>query len=889
MSAGIVIIKKPGPDLKVLPTLTAYEPWAGKLNKDDPGLELPTTQPASRVNPYTQGIGSVVLDSKRYDRLVEASPRLGGTLAATLIASLVTLLYRMTGQDQLVVGIPSDCHDDLANRCRNFLPMRIHADGAVSFKAFAATANKLIFQAYKHPGDACGSSTGKRNFPGDIGRQLAKNAVSNISQFGISLVQLDFETAGTSEDPNSLCNFDFFFNLILDDECLIVECEYNEFLIDKATIGRWLMAWEQLIESAINCGDLTLDELPVLPAKEAHLILEEWNATTRKYPRETSIYQQVSDVAALRPGQYAVRCGEEILTYADLESQSTFLAARLQAAGVKRGDLVGIHLERTCSMVTALLAILKCGAAYVPMDPAFPAERLRFMVEDAYMRVIISQYSIHLGLPTSNADILLIDQPSSFPHVFVPMEFHPEDAAYVIFTSGSTGRPKGVRIPHRALMNFLHSMRREPGLALDDVLLSVTTLSFDISGLEIFLPLITGAETIIATREVMLDGQLLAAAITHNNVTVLQATPSTWRLLLEAEWSGKSDLKILVGGEAVPRDLVNRLVPLCKEIWNVYGPTETTIWSTISRLDCDENQVSIGRPIDNTQVYIVNSSMQPQPIGVAGELLIGGDGLASGYHNLPELTANRFVDSPFRRGQKLYRTGDLARWTPDGSLECLGRMDHQVKVRGFRIELGEIETLMEIHPAVEQAVASVYDGKLITYFRVTAPMDSRSILQHSNSDEVHLASSLRNHLAAHLPEYMIPCAFVCLHQFPLTPNGKIDRKALPTPFKHGIAEDTHEVVAATNETEATLLKIWKQVLGNENIGIQDDIFEIGCDSISISQITSRATRSGIIIHPAQVFEFRTVAALASNCKFAILHPPKTAIQPVNRDRYRRRL
>ena len=459
---------------------------------------------------------------------------------------------------------------------------------------------------------------------------------------------------------------------------------------------------------------------------------------------------------------------------------------------------------------------------------------------------------------------------------------------------------------------------------MDDVLLSVTTLSFDISGLEIFLPLITGAETIIATREVMLDGQLLADAIIRNKVTVLQATPSTWRLLLEAEWSGKSDLKILIGGEAVPRELTNQLVPLCKEIWNMYGPTETTIWSTISRLGSGENPISIGRPIDNTQVYIVNSSMQPQPIGVAGELLIGGDGLASGYHQLPELTADRFVDSPFRIGQKLYRTGDLARWTKDGSLECLGRMDHQVKVRGYRIELGEIESLMEKHPAVEQAVANIHDGKIVVYFRTKAPspdsfcntskgrVDSNSINQNeildwkkgglrhdqtanvnlsqrSDSDSGHMVSSLRNHLAAHLPDYMIPCAFVRLERFPLTPSGKIDRKALPAPFEEGSAEASREVVPARNRIEAKLLNIWKQVLEHENIGIEDDIFALGCDSISVFQITSRATRAGIVVTPAQVFQYRTVAALASNCRYDTNHSIEKSIQPVNRDHYRRRL
>jgi amino acid adenylation domain-containing protein len=1250
---------------------TAENFWVDKFATGAPVLELPTDRPRPQLKTYVGAMEAITLDSERYARLKKASPKLGGTLFATLLASFATLLHRITGQDDLVIGVPSAGQtrigrDELVGHCLNFLPLRLQADGTRPFHAFAATVKEQVLEAYDHQNYTFGSLLQKITLPRDTSRLPLVTVMFNIDKSGIDHVHLDGLKIDASTNPKQFVNFDLFFNLVQTDERLIVECEYNTDLHDKATIRRWLSAFEQLIESAITCGDSTLDELPMLGSEHANLVLNEWNATTREYPRDRSTHQLISAVAALHPERGAVRCGDESLTYAELEAQSDSLAARLQAAGVKRGDLVGIHLERSCSMVLGLLAILKCGAAYVPMDPAFPAERLGFMVEDAHMAVILSQSSIHLGLPTSRAHVILLDEPGNLLRNFIPVESDPEDTAYVIFTSGSTGRPKGVRIPHRALVNFLHSMRREPGLAIDDVLLSCTTLSFDISGLEIFLPLSTGAETIIATREMTLDGQLLADAIVRNKVTVLQATPSTWRLLLEADWSGKGDLKILIGGEAVPRDLVNRLVPLCKEIWNVYGPTETTIWSTVARLDASENPVLIGRPIDNTQVYIVNSSMQPQPIGIAGELLIGGDGLASGYHELPELTADRFIDSPFRTGEKLYRTGDLARWTTGGELECLGRMDHQVKVRGFRIELGEIESLMEKHPAVEQAVASVRDGKLIAYFRITTQGDGTSIWQnqldllyqsaidqtgndkldrldsviagwagaenieeqvsqwidttvariqefqgkrifeigcgtgqilarlapntecywaadiskvaiealekshplehiklfHRPADDfsdipdshfdtvilnsvvqyfpdasyltrvlegasrvlkpggrifvgdiqsqallapfhaealndrapvgttagqlresinrrvtqetelsldpvwfeflpahipalthiqiqlrrgrisnettrfhydvvlhkdstlgtfavptaiewnnlnleqleamldeskksIHLSgipdarlasvlgfhralqsaaadgsvpaipqkpsnavsaeelfalaensnlkahvrwhgdgnkglldavftarnelpvwgksdlsdpqasyanqphrsgtavgelsSILRKHLAAHLPDYMIPSAFVSLEQFPLTPNGKIDRKALPAPSVAGSPEVPRKIVAARNETEAKLLDIWKQVLGNDHIGVEDDIFELGGDSILIFQITTRATRAGLVVTPAQVFRFRNVAALASNCGNTTNHPAEKSIQAVNRDAYRRKL
>ena len=1256
-------------------TLDAGNFWVEKFSAGAPVLELPTDRPRPRMKTFAGAMEAITIDPERYARLKKASPKLGGTLFATLLSSFATLLHRITGQDDLVIGIPAAGQtrvgrDELIGHCLNFLPLRLQPDGGRSFREFAAEVKEQVLEAYDHQNYTFGSLLQKLTLPRDTSRLPLVSVMFNIDKSGIDQIHLDGLKMEVETNPKQFVNFELFFNLVQTDGRLIVECEYNTDLHDKATIRRWLGDFEQLVESAINDGETTLAALPMLGADERTLTLETWNATARDYPRDATVHRLVSSVAARVPDRNAVRCGDEVLTYADLDLRSNALAARLQAAGVKRGDLVGIHLERSCATVTGLLAILKCGAAYVPMDPAFPAERLGFMVEDARMTVILSQSSIHLELPPSGAHVLLVDEASNTLRPFAPVESQPEDTAYVIFTSGSTGRPKGVCIPHRAVVNFLGSMRREPGLTPDDVLLSVTTLSFDISGLEIFLPLTTGAETVIATREMMLDGRLLAAAIARHGITVLQATPATWRLLLEAGWEGKADLKILVGGEAVPRDLVNRLVPLCREIWNVYGPTETTIWSTVARLGADDGPVLIGRPIDNTQVYVVNPAMQPQPVGITGELLIGGDGLALGYHGRPDLTADRFIDSPFRPGAKLYRTGDLARWTAGGSLECLGRMDHQVKVRGFRIELGEIETLLEKHPAVEQAVASVHEGRLVAYLRNATPSgtdgtgiwqdqwdllyqsaidqtggekldrldsviagwagaeniddqvsewidttidrigncDARRIFEigcgtgqilarlaatsecywaadiskvaiealgknhplpqvklfHRPADDfsgipdghfdtviinsvaqyfpdaaylvrvlegaarvlkpggriflgdlqgnallathhaealherapagttagqlresvarrvsretelsidpvwfdfipaqipsvthietllrrgkisnettryhydailhkqpspatvgipeplewknlnleqleaildgsnatVHLtgipdarlapaiafhralqaapadaplpaahappanavsagelftladqagfkahvrwhgdgtdgmldavfvsatgeglpdwksrtpsrpsaayantphaaapaagdlAPALRRHLAAHLPDYMIPSAFVALGSFPLTPNGKVDRKALPAPSEVETPAAPRRVVGARNDTEAKLLAIWKQVLGKDDIGVEDDIFELGGDSILIFQITTRATRAGLTVTPAQVFRLRNVASIAAAASAAPGKPLEAAIQPVNRDAYRRKL
>jgi acyl-CoA synthetase (AMP-forming)/AMP-acid ligase II len=429
-------------------------------------------------------------------------------------------------------------------------------------------------------------------------------------------------------------------------------------------------------------------------------------------------------------------------------------------------------------------------------------------------------------------------------------------------------------------------MRREPGLTPDDILLSVTTLSFDIAGLEIFLPITTGATVVIATRDTAADGNLLRKELETGGATVMQATPITWRLLLEAGWSGSQKLKILIGGEAVPRDLVNQLVPRCASLWNMYGPTETTIWSTTCRLTTGTGPVSIGRPIDNTQTYIVNAALQPQPIGVAGELLIGGDGVALGYLDRPDLTAEKFISDPFssQPGARLYRTGDLARWLPDGTLECLGRLDYQVKIRGFRIELGDIETALNACTGIKQSVVVARDDslglkRLVAYIIPTGPNPPAT-------------TELRNALASRLPDYMVPAAFITLAAFPLTPNGKIDRKALPAPTDIA-SPAARESIAPRNDKEHALSAIWREVLGVPNVGVTDDFFELGGDSLLSFRISNRATQAGMALAPRMFFQHRTIADLARALETvgavtSETTPTRTLVTRASRDNFRRK-
>ncbi len=706
--------------------------WVDMFRTAPAVLELPTDRPRPPLKTYAGAMETRTMDGIRFERLRKSAPELGGTLFSTLLSAFAVLLHRLSNQEDLVIGVPSagqtlaGC-DELIGHCLNFLPLRLACTSTDSFRAFSGQVQQRVLDAFDHQNYTFGSLVRELRLPRDTSRLPLVSVMFNIDRSGFETLRFDGLDFQVATNAKQFVNFDVFFNLVQNDSSLEVECEYNTDLYDAVTIRRWLAMFEFLIESIISDPDAALSALAVLGPDDLRQ-LEAWErGPTRDYPRETAIHVLVSQTALAHPGKTAVRCGTDSLTYADLEAVSLRIAAQLQSLGVKQGDLVGLCLERSAAMVAAVLGIMKSGAAYVPMDPGFPAERLGFMIEDAGMPVIITRSNLLHLLPGHRARIVnLDDSPPEAPGDFRPDNRGGENPAYVIFTSGSTGRPKGVRIPHRALVNFLFSMREEPGLAETDTLFSVTTLSFDISGLEIFLPLLAGATVVIASSEVLNDGRLLIQEIDRAAATVMQATPATWRILLEAGWSGRPDLKILVGGEAVPRELVNQLIPRCASLWNVYGPTETTIWSTTIRLESGDGSVPIGRPIANTLTTIVNDALERQPIGVPGELVIGGAGVALGYLDRPDLTAERFRPGLFggREDALAYRTGDLARWRADGVLECLGRLDHQIKLRGFRIEPGEIEAQIERHPSVSQAIVQIHGGKLAAWIRRDRPATS---------------------------------------------------------------------------------------------------------------------------------------------------------------------
>ena len=485
-------------------------------------------------------------------------------------------------------------------------------------------------------------------------------------------------------------------------------------------------------------------------------------------------------------------------------------------------------------MVVGVLGILKAGAAYVPLDPEYPAARLDYMLADAAPALVLTTDDLRGRLPAS-APALALDAPGIRAELARATAHAPTDGertgplrpghlAYVIFTSGSAGTPKGVMIPHRALTNFLLSMRSQPGLTEHDILLAVTTLSFDIAGLELFLPLVVGARVELASREIATDGARLAETLRATGATAMQATPASWRMLLQSGWKVDPSLKILCGGEALPRDLAEKLSERSGAVWNLYGPTETTIWSTLKKIEPGEDPVPIGGPILNTQLYVLDAWLEPVPIGVPGELYIAGTGLARGYLHRPGLSARRFVACPYARepGERMYSTGDLARWRPDGTLEFLGRADQQVKIRGFRIEPGEVELALQRDPSVRAVVVVARedvsgDKRLVAYLV-------------ANQEPAPSAGELRDFLKAKLPDFMVPAAFVILDALPLTPNGKLDRRALPAPSAAMVAPGA-TYVAPRSPAEAEMAAIWEEALSLPQVGIHDNFFDLGGHSL----------------------------------------------------------
>jgi amino acid adenylation domain-containing protein len=574
-----------------------------------------------------------------------------------------------------------------------------------------------------------------------------------------------------------------------------------------------------------------------------------------EYPLDRGPNEFIEDRVERSPQAFALSVGSDRVSYRELNTRANRLAYFLREQGAGPGTLVGVYLDRSFDSIISLLALLKCGAVYLPLDPKFPKDRLKFMATDAEVSLLLAHSTRQESLPRATAKVILLDRQNEaiamLPATNLDMQCDPFATAYLIYTSGSTGKPKGVMIPRRALVNFLLSMAETPGMDAADTLLSVTPSSFDISILEFLLPLVCGSQIVMASAQQAADGRELQTLLRQSAATVMQATPATWRMLLENGWEGKSDLRILCGGEALTQDLARQLLPRCRELWNLYGPTETTIWSSVDRVtspDC----ISLGQPIANTQFHVFEENRKPVSASEPGELWIGGTGLAQGYLKRTELTAEKFVIDPANPDARLYRTGDEVRFRSDGTLEFLGRLDHQVKLNGFRIELGEIECALTSFDGIVQAVVVLREDR---------PGDKRLVAYYTGLEGLSSTSIIES-LKTTLPDYMVPSAFVRMEKFPLTPNAKLDRKALPQPGnkRPNLAQ---EFIAPKTVLEKQLASLWRELLQLDDIGIDDSFFDLGGNSLAaVRMVRQYHARFGHEIPAVKVFQHPTIAKLA---------------------------
>lgn len=837
--------------------------WKHKLaNHVEPNF--PTDHPRPAVKRWTGDIVSILLPKELTDRLQGIGQQHGATLFMVFLATFKVLLARYTGQGDIAIGSPivGRTRKEIENLIGVFINtviLRTDLSGNPSFGKALDLVRTTAVDAMANqdlPFEALVRELQPARDPGrmplfQINFTHQRDFVKPVHFAGIQLTAIPSRPVGAI--------FDLHLFMVERDGIWRASCDYNVELFEQGTIFRLLGHFQRLLESIAANPETSIGELEMLTAQEKRDLVIERNRTHREYPREATIHSLFEEQVRAHPQKIAVRFGSESVTYAELDSRANRVADVLLSRGCRPDTLVALCVERSIAMVAGLLGILKAGGAYVPIDPSYPAERISLVLEDSKAPLLVTERRLAPHLPKTQTDVILLDEPppAAAPSKQTGTRATAESLAYVIYTSGSTGRPKGVEIPHRAVVNFLNSMRTEPGLDAADVLLAVTTLSFDIAGLELHLPLTTGATVVIASREMVMDGAALAAEMEARNVTVLQATPATWRLLLDAGWKGHSRLKALCGGEALPPELAKEILPRCGELWNMYGPTETTIWSTCSRVT-DAGRIHIGKPIDNTEVYVVDSQFQLLPAGIAGELLIGGDGLARGYHNRADLTAERFIPHPFKSGARLYRTGDLARWRVDGNLDCLGRLDHQVKIRGFRIELGEIESNLARFPGVNQAVVIALTDRSGAKYLAAYVVSEAS--PHPDP------TALREHLRKFLPDYMVPGVYVFLDSLPLTPNGKIDRKALPPPDA-AREQPQRDATPPSTDAEIRMAAIFEKVLGTKVTSVHDNFFELGGHSLVAVKLMNAIDREfGIRLPLAGLFDAATVGQLAAKAE-----------------------
>jgi amino acid adenylation domain-containing protein len=855
--------------------LWAY--WKKQLSGELPVLNLPTDRPRPALQTHRGAARSLRLSAELTQQLKSLAKAQGTNLYTICLAAFQVLLHRYTGQEDILVASPR------ANRNRklmgalgyfvNPVVLRAKPAGHLTFSNFLAQVRQTVLDGFEHGDYPFSLLVERLQVARDLGRPpLAQVALAwqkttrlvsqEITTFALNdrggrleVEQLAYESIPLNR---RVAPFEMTLQMGETEDGLGATMEYNADLFEAATISRLLGHLQTLLEGIVAQPQQRISALPLMTARELHQALVAWNHTRTDYPQDQCAHHWFEEVVESNPQATALICGEERLTYQQLNERANQLAHYLIKQGIGSEALVGLSLERSSAMVVALLGVLKAGGAFLPLDPAYPAERLAFMIKDSGVSIVLTQQSLVERLSEHHTHLLCLDRDGEVmageSSLNPPQRTRPENLAYLIYTSGSTGQPKGAMLHHRGLCNLAAAQQQAFGLQASDRILQFSSLSFDASVWEVVMALLSGAALVLASREVLASGQGLFEVLRQRAITTLTLPPSMLAVLPQEPLPELHTM--ITAGEPCSGELVARWSE-GRRYFNAYGPTETTVCASLHLCsESDPQSPPLGRPIANFQLYVLDAHLQPVPVGVAGELHIGGVGLARGYLNRPHLTAEKFIPHPFSSepGSRLYKSGDLVRYLPDGNLEYLGRIDQQVKVRGFRIELGEIEAVLAQQPGLREVVVvaredSPGERRLVAYL-VPEPGASLDI------------SELRSSLRERLPDYMVPSAFVTLEALPLTPNGKVDRQALPAP---GDGRPALESTYARPQTqlERTIAAVWREALGVGKIGTQDNFFDLGGHSILMAKIQTKLQEiCGKEIPIIEMFRRPTISALA---------------------------
>ncbi len=874
--------------------------WLEQFKEIPPPLELPIdgARPALRTN--AGATKRYIFPAELLKSVRKAGARQGSTLFATLLSAYCLLIHRLCQQADVVVGIPMAGQSLLKNgstlvgHCVNFLPIRSRYSSDQPLAEFLKQTRKTLLDAQDHQDYTYGTLLRQLKIASDPSRLQLVEVQFNLEQVGSGL-KFEGLAADLSANPKTSVNMDLFFNFVDRGGELWLDCDYNTDLFEAATIDRWFAHVQAILHALVDDIEQPAANVSLLSAEQRDTILNGWNRTAADYPYDSSIYRIFEQQAKLTPDAIAV-AGEQPLSYAELNERANQLAHFLESSGVLPGGRVALCLERSLEAIVSVLGILKAGAAYVPIDPTYPPSRITYLIEDSQAQALLSSRLIVANLPSLSTNVICLD--ADWPAIALKeagnleIERGPEDLAYVMYTSGSTGNPKGVLVPQRAVLRLVKN-NEFASFVPEEVFLQLAPLSFDASTFEIWGALLNGARLVLGPQG-RLAPEEIGRLIASQGVTTLWLTAALFHMMVTEHLEALRPLKqLLAGGDVLSLNHVRRVVtalPALRLI-NGYGPTENTTFTCCHRITLESlasGTVPIGRPIANTRVYLLDAMKKPVPPGVSGELYAAGDGLALGYLNAPEQTAEKFLEHTFENGrtERLYRTGDLARYRADGTIEFLGRADTQVKIRGYRIELGEIEHALESSPWVRSAVAAVRTDWVTAQ---DAPGDKRLaayVVPNRAGDPVKLLQELRKHLEERLPQYMQPAAIMLLDSLPRTLNGKVDRRALPAPQPEQMMRQK-AMVYPRNAKEETLAGIWATVLGVKEVGVDESIFELGGDSLLIFRITTLANQAGLGLTARHIFQSRTIAAICAQLDDQDAAKTASGIKAVPRTRYRR--